>query len=266
MFRPASTLRQLLLAAATVLSAAAQQQIQAPSLDGNRHFQAASIRPGRPGATTQDMRIAFPGSRLEATSITLVEFLNLAYPHPGMKFRNGPDWMDSQRFDIVGQANPAEGEITSTQRLEMMRTLVQERFKLAFHLEKDDVQGLALVAGKPPLRLTRAKADEPAGNRTDAGRTVFRNSGVSALAFTLSSLMGIPVEDRSGITGKFDFFLDPGRFVTAPPDAAPAPEPIVPGSSADRVRLAVEDLGLRLEPAKATIFTVVVEHVERPGT
>jgi uncharacterized protein (TIGR03435 family) len=174
--------------------------------------------------------------------------------------------MDSQRFDIIGQANPAEGEITSTQRLEMMRTLVQERFKFVFHLEKDDVQGLALIAGKPPLRLTRAKADEPAGTRTDEGRTVFRNSGVSALAFTLSNLMGMPVEDRSGIAGKFDFFLDPTRFVTVPPTAGPAPEPIVPGSSADRIRLAVEDLGLKLEPEKATIFTVVVDHVERPGT
>ncbi len=260
-----STSRRVLLLAVTAFSATSQQRIPAPSLDASRHFEVASIKPSQPDAAIQDMRISFPANRLDATNITLIEFFGFAYPHPGQKYRAGPDWVNSDRFDIAATADAAGGEATGPQRLEMMRTLLQDRFKLAYHLEQTEVQGLALAAAKAPPGLEPTKDGEQTGVRYDQGKTVFQNSTVGALAFTLSNMLGMPVADRTGITGRFDFTLDPNRFVTLQPATSQTQEPVLRGSYADRVRLAVEGLGFRLETEKASAFTVVIDHVERPG-
>jgi uncharacterized protein (TIGR03435 family) len=66
---------------------------------------------------------------------------------------NGPDWMVTDRFDIA--ARLPEGASSDTAP-DMMRTLLDDRFKLVVHREKQDQPVLALVVGKAGSKLKEA--------------------------------------------------------------------------------------------------------------
>ena len=68
------------------------------------------------------------------------------------------------------------------------------------------------------------------------------------------------VVDKTGITGTFDTLL-PGFPLPPPPGASPDPA----GPDADSLVTAVlRKLGLKLEPAKGTAESLVIDHIERP--
>jgi uncharacterized protein (TIGR03435 family) len=68
----------------------------------------------------------------------------------------------------------------------------------------------------------------------------------------LRSWWRAPVIDHTGLTGEFDFTLEPNAFAT-PGQAFP-----------DRLRSAVEAFGFELKPLKVIVDTTVIDHVERP--
>ena len=74
---------------------------------------------------------------------------------------------------------------------------------------------------------------------------------------------GRPVEDKTGLTGKYDVTIQrpiPGSVQAGgAQDAAAAADP---GPSAASV---AAQLGLKLEPAMGHVETLVVDHVERPS-
>ena len=64
-----------------------------------------------------------------------------------------------------------------------------------------------------------------------------------------------PVVDQTGLTGNYDFTLQFAPAVGADPD-----------SQAPSIFTAVqEQLGLKLEPAKAPLDVLVIDHVEQPS-
>ena len=92
------------------------------------------------------------------------------------------------------------------------------------------------------------------------------------LASTLSSQLGRPVIDRTGLTGHYTFKLqwtpDPGQSASKfggplPPgvDAPPPPDPNGPS-----IFTAIqEQLGLRLESQKGPVDLIVIDRVEKPS-
>jgi uncharacterized protein (TIGR03435 family) len=67
------------------------------------------------------------------------------------------------------------------------------------------------------------------------------------------------VVDKTGLTGKYDFTI---RF--SPDNAATQESP----STADAPSIFTalqEQLGLKLEPAKAPVDSLVIDHIERPS-
>jgi uncharacterized protein (TIGR03435 family) len=104
------------------------------------------------------------------------------------------------------------------------------------------------------------------------GRGQFSGQGVQLemLTRSLSSQLGRPVIDRTGLKGNFDFKLewtpDPGQsfaFGGGPPgaDAPPPPDPNGPS-----IFTAVqEQLGLRLESQKGPVEMLVIDKVEKPS-
>jgi uncharacterized protein (TIGR03435 family) len=65
---------------------------------------------------------------------------------------------------------------------------------------------------------------------------------------------GRPVQDKTGLSGKYDFWLPTPAPVDAPmSDAAPS------------VTSVVEELGLKLVPTKGQVETLVIDHVGRPS-
>jgi uncharacterized protein (TIGR03435 family) len=68
----------------------------------------------------------------------------------------GPEWAGHDRFDI--EANFPEGAERKDDR-RMLQTLLKDRFKLAVHLEKRDLEGYVLVVGKHGEKLKPSLPD-----------------------------------------------------------------------------------------------------------
>jgi uncharacterized protein (TIGR03435 family) len=71
-----------------------------------------------------------------------------------------------------------------------------------------------------------------------------------------------PVEDRTGLSGTFEFDLEWTPVAPVPADAPPAP--LVDPNGISLFTALREQLGLRLEPAKQRIDILVVDRAERP--
>jgi len=77
--------------------------------------------------------------------------------------------------------------------------------------------------------------------------------------------VGRPVIDRTGFAGRWDAQIDfVPTFVAGPnSDSAPVPNPNANGGP-DMLSAMRDQLGLKLEAAKAKLEFLVIDHVERP--
>src|SRR5260370_41731728 len=150
--------------------------------------------------------------------------------------------------------------------LRMLQTLLADRFKLSIRREMRELPAYALVAEKHgpklhlseqqlPWTLSRARGYEP-----KSGRIIFENESMPDFASVLSTLVviGRVVVDKTGLKGNYNFEL-----TFTPPDRLTDPET---SPDAPSIFTAVrEQLGLRLEPHRAPVEGLVIEHVERPA-
>ena len=165
----------------------------------------------------------------------------------------------------------------------MLRTLLEQRFHLLVHTEMREVPiytlRLARTDGNLGPRLTRSTLDcaallagrdgaaplppqadgRPTCRVSSSGRS-FRGGGssIGVLAAILPQQVGRPVEDRTGLSGLFDFDLEfsaEGRDLDAIP---------VGGDTPSIFTALQEQLGLRLESARAPLDVFVIDRVERP--
>ena len=80
-----------------------------------------------------------------------------------------------------------------------------------------------------------------------------------------------PVVDKTGIKARFDFYLEFAEDETTPKLALPpGGDPGVPAAApsdpgAPSIFTAIQQLGLKLEPAKGPREFLVIDHVERPS-
>src|SRR6187200_2900252 len=89
-----------------------------------RTFDVTSVKPntsGEQGGSSKAQRGRYLG-----LNVTLKRAVGLAY-RPVQEFVGGPDWINTDRFDIEGSV---EGTPTQDQMLEMLRSLLADRFKL----------------------------------------------------------------------------------------------------------------------------------------
>jgi uncharacterized protein (TIGR03435 family) len=228
-----------------------------------------------------------PGGGLRAVGIPLKTLITLAYDVRGFQVSGGPGWINSDRFDINARAEASDTtesapadltKMTDEQRKTMaaqakerLRNFMEERFQLAIHRETKEQQVYALVAAKGGLKVQESKE---AVGRMRMGRGLLTGQGVDLgfLATTLSSQLGRPVIDKTGLAGKYDFELkwtpDPGQPAAAPfgppPPGVELPPPPDPNGPSIFTALQ-EQLGLRLESQKAPVETLVIDRVERPS-
>lgn len=227
-----------------------------------RQFDVASIRKTdaeRPQVYTNPFSFS-PGGRFTATNVTLTDLIVVAYGTRRIQMRGGPPWIDSDRFNVVAQADAASGEVKLQEHRPMIQALLEDRFRLRLHRETQEITVLALIPGKAPPNIQPAKEGEKnavvPGNR---GQMNFVATPIVGLVNTLANILHTPVIDKTGITGFFDFTLDP--FALSEPKT-----PVTPDDWPDLVLTAVrEQLGFKLEKQKASLEFTIIDHAEQPS-
>jgi uncharacterized protein (TIGR03435 family) len=185
--------------------------------------------------------------------------------HLGANYQlsGGPDWLDSDKFDL--EAN--SGTVADENQLRLMlRTMLSQRFKLVLHRETREMSVYALTVSKNGPKLHELQEGEPTPSttpqliavgaaspgRAEATAHMFSRGSTQFLADRLSGLppdppTGIdrPVLDRTGLKGVYLLYLEfnPGEDLKA---------------------VVLEEMGLKLEPRQAPVEILVIDHVEKP--
>jgi uncharacterized protein (TIGR03435 family) len=145
----------------------------------------------------------------------------------------------------------------------MLRSLVEERFHVSTRRESREESIYELLVAKDGPKLTAAAAPGPPRLSNGRGRIGGRSIDTGILAKMLSGRLGRAVIDKTGIAGKFDVDLS---WTPAPgerDDGEIAGQLANPDGPALFTALQ-EQLGLRLQPGKGPVSTLVIEHAEKP--
>jgi uncharacterized protein (TIGR03435 family) len=258
-------------------------QTLAPS-DKPLAFDVVSIRPD-PSSTLGHDEIAVTPDGWRMTHSPLLSALLTAYvptTSDAMMYTVStlvgiPDWMRSEVYSIdakVSESDLPAWRNPATQPA-MLRGMVQamlaDRCKLAVHRGSKEVNVYSLVVGKsgPKLKVATPGDPHPGAFQIPGGGEFLSNDGtgtasfyaapVGALAVILSNVAGRPVEDKTGLTGRYDM------NIRRPHVGAPSTEPDLSPNPAPSIFEVVEGLGLKLEPAKTSVETLVIDHAERPS-
>jgi len=225
----------------------------------------------------------------------LRDLIRFVYQVQDFQLEGVPGWAAGERYDIVAKAAgdpPPVPPGTPDPMITMLRTLIEDRFKLAVHRETKELPIFALVMVKPgtlgpelrrtthdcqalinaALAAARGGGPPPAspqtadgrpmcGTRVSAGTLSAGSMEMSQFVNTLSRMVSRTVVNRTGLDGYFDF------QVTFAPDASQLP-PGVPPPPSDQTGPSLftalqEQLGLRLESTRGPVDVIVVDHVER---
>ena len=215
-------------------------------------FEVASIKPADPKANGSSTN--FRGTQMVMENLSLKDFIERAFFLKDYSL-SGPPWLDSARFDIVAKfpigAPRDQSEL-------MLQTLLAERFKLEYHRESKVLQAFALVVDRKGLKVAPAQDGKPGGGWSmGRGQIAANHLTMSGVADLLARHLNVPVEDRTGVAGMFDFKL---RFV---PDDAPADAPVDKLAASSIFAALQEQAGLKLESRKLPVQILVVDHIER---
>jgi uncharacterized protein (TIGR03435 family) len=198
-----------------------------------------------------------PGA-FSAHGVTLKLLMTSAYDVLSAQINGGPGWADSDRFDVDAKA---AGAVSEAQKMEMLGSLLADRFQLKFHREPGTLRAYALVVAKDGLKIHPTKADDPAPVMKP-GVPAFRMSLKRFAAFLnqfishggefpapgappLAPLDPLPVLDDTGLTGDYDIHLDMTR-------------------SRDW-SVVLEQAGLKLEPRKVSIQMLIIDSAAKPA-
>jgi uncharacterized protein (TIGR03435 family) len=237
------TLGRLWIAALAVAAQVSSVAAQVSS------FEVASVKPVNPPAGPHVVSLIVNHGRLNIEAAELRQIVGLAYAIQRVRVQGGPEWADSDQFDIVAKAeNP---DATRDQVRSMLQTLLAERFKLTVHRETKQVPAYSLVLAKSGSKLKEAAPDRKSGladtvSPTGERLTVFESSPLRILVNMLANTLGSPVVDKTGLDGLYDYTFEW-------PDA---------GSS---LFASVDQLGLKLEAKKAPVEVLVMDRAERPS-
>ena len=214
-----------------------------------------------------------PGSgdptRIEYQNMPLAVLITMAYGVDHNQV-SGPDWLNTERFDIVAKVPPGS---TRVQCQAMLRNLLAERFHLKARRETKELPTYSLVVAKNGPKLKpHVEAPPPAdaegnpvmlqnyGMASANGKSRFRidNQGIAGLVSQLSGQLGAPVEDDTGLMGKYDIELQwASRRLSTESETDTGP---------DLFAAVQEQLGLKLEKKKGAGEVLVIDHVDRVPT
>jgi uncharacterized protein (TIGR03435 family) len=288
---------KLLLALAGIAAA-----LQGQSQGSQPQFEVASIRPSEP-ITAQGVTagVHIDGAQVRCLLLSLKDYLGIAYKLKEYQIQ-GPDWLASARFDIVAKL-PAGATAEQVPQMIGALLADRFQMKTHRDSKEFPVYSLVVGKGGPKLKASAADApaaDSPDSSKgavnvvaaaSTTGTVIDLGKGASisieyaknrieakkvnmvGFADTLGRFTDKPVVDMTGIQGTYDFALEfsPEDFramlirsaviagATLPPEALK----LLDSASGDSIAIALDTVGLKMEPRKAPLEVLVIDRMEK---
>jgi uncharacterized protein (TIGR03435 family) len=210
-------------------------------------------------------RIEYGNDRFTAINVSLKQLLQTTYQikEDLISGISGP--IESGHFDIetksLGSDPNVHVKLSDEQLRAMLIPVLAERFQLKVHTEVKELPIYELIAMKDGPKLKSSARDIKDGNMnigwSDTTRSITaKSSTIENLASALATQIHRTVIDKTGLTEHYDFELK-----WTPDDGSATQANYGPG-----IFTAIqEQLGLKLQPAKGPVKTLIVDHAEMPS-
>ena len=247
----------------------AQSPVKRPEFEA---FEVVTIKPADPDAQGVYFRMQSV-NRFIARGLTVKALVAAAYELNPRAISGGGSWSDSDRYDITA-LTPGNVQPSLDQQMSMLRRLLADRFRLAFHREPRELAVYAITVAKGGSKLKPSTAAP--GTPPKLTNTVFpeekggvhillpaRNANMAELAAMMQrAVADRTVVDNTGLSGTYDFDLewtpDESQFGGTLPRSVESTKPSL-------FTAMQEQLGLRMEPTKGLVQTLVIDRLERPS-
>lgn len=282
--------------ASLTLAAGALFAQSAPKLE----FEVASIKPSPPMNDNVHVGLHIDGAQVSCTQWNIQDYIRIAYRLKTYQVE-GPDTITGQRYDIAAKLPPGA---TREQVNEMLQNLLADRFKLTFHRIQKEFPVYALVVAKGGAKLKESNLDgidpsklskppdsvaasgSAAGVNVDLGQGAYfslTNNKFSVKRLTMARTADVlgrfvdrPIVDMTNLTGIYDIELPLSAedyqgmlirsAITAGVTLPPGAERYAMSDIGESLASALQAVGLKLEPRKAPLDVLVVDHVEKNPT
>ena len=250
-------------------------------------FEVASVRPCDPTIGVFP-NIPSAGERFYRGCVSALSLIGFAYDVSSRRLQGLPEWARTERFTVDART---AGDASLSDMRTMVRQLLRDRFAFKAHTELRETDAYHLVLSRSNRTLgprarraevdcmpfhtdtqSRTKMPRDASGKelcpaasmtgTDGEMSIVQWKGMTAthLASLLEQRVGRAVIDRTGLEGIYDFDI---RWPSENADPTPGVAQVSGGSQAFMAAL-TQQLGLRLEPAKAMVDVLIVDAIERP--
>jgi uncharacterized protein (TIGR03435 family) len=257
-------------------------------------FEVASVKPSVATPLTGKVHVGFQldGAQFHCSYFSLKDYIRIAYKLKDFQIL-GPDWMASERFEIDAKLpNSAPRDKV----LEMLQTLLEQRFQLKMHRDSKEFSVYGMVVSKGGLKLTESPLDpvseEDAGKGVNIsadggarGTTVRLGRGayfsladnkfearkltMAQLADSVGRFVERPVVDMTELKGTYDLTLEftPEEYRTllirmalsAGVNLPPEVIRMLEGASDESLFKGLQATGLKLESRKAPLEVLVID-------
>ena len=172
-----------------------------------------------------------------------------------------PGWAENENYEVQGKLDSESTEAfkklapadQASQRCLLMQALLADRFKLRVHHDRRELPVYNLVIARSGLKMKEASSSKAQSWSMGLGTLTGKGMPIASLIASLSNHVGRMIIDKTGLTGNYEVNLT-FSWNDEPGDASPS------------IFTALQDeLGLKLEPAKAPVDVVVIDHLERPS-
>lgn len=263
--------------------------VDAQTIAATRTFEVASVKlrsgdNGSPFPVCDGNKLQLEPGRFSATNTTLYSIIMLAYNVRYSCFivsdkgllSGGPKWVLTDRYDIVATI-PAGTPAYTMQQLangnapeiqEMLRALLEERFKVSVHRGMKEVPVYELTVAAGGAKLAPSHAEDPKRlnlnlvpdeNKEILVNVIGNKASMEEFTHLIEPVTHTPVLDRTELTGEYSFNV---KFAAIEPFSG-ALSNMVGATSPSIYSVFEKQLGLKLAPGKGRVDEWVIDRAEK---
>jgi bla regulator protein BlaR1 len=260
-----ATLIALTLASSSVLHAQLSHEGPAKAIALSQTlppYDVVTVKLNKTGDGSSGMGIH--GDTLTATNVPLSMVIEFAYDLKADMVTGLSGPVNSAHFDIQAKVLPADDgtqrKLNDTQMEAMLIELLADRFHLKAHLESRilPVYELVVARGGSRMKLSQEERTGTNWNQSDTNNNkvlTAKSASMDDLAQALSDEVHRQVINKTALTGSTDITLKWADDIAAEQG----------GANVISIFTAVQDqLGLKLQPSKGPVDTLVIDHIEMP--